>query len=163
MLRVPGKGTEEYINRGHEAHAAREAARVQVSPEVLHFDTATGVMVSRLVEGAVTMTPAQFRSRPGAPARAGAGDAPVAPVRMRIFNFRFELFAMIDDYLKVLAGKDTPLPQGYHDVVTEAGGGAHGAERAPAAVRRPAIAIRCARTSWIPMGACGWSTGSTRA
>ena len=120
VLRVPGKGTEEYINRRHEAHAAREAARVQVSPEVLHFDTATGVMVSRLVEGAVTMTPAQFRARPGAPARAGAvmrqlhrSDA--------LFNFRFELFAMIDDYLKVLAGKDTPLPQGYHDVVSEAG------------------------------------------
>jgi thiamine kinase-like enzyme len=120
VLRVPGKGTEEYINRSHEDHAAREAARVQVSPEVLHFDTATGVMVSRLVDGAVTMTPAHFRSRPGAPARAGTvmrqlhrSDA--------IFSFRFELFAMIDDYLKVLAGKDTPLPEGYHDVVTEAG------------------------------------------
>ncbi len=72
VLRVPGKGTEEYINRSHEAHAAREAARVQVSPEVLHFDTTTGVMVSRLVEEAVTMTPAQFRSRPSAPARAAA-------------------------------------------------------------------------------------------
>jgi thiamine kinase-like enzyme len=38
-----------------------------------------------------------------------------------IFHFRFELFAMIDEYLRVLAGKDTPLPEGYHDVVTEAG------------------------------------------
>ncbi|HEV7431875.1 MAG TPA: hypothetical protein VGN77_02450, partial [Steroidobacteraceae bacterium] len=71
VLRVPGKGTQEYINRGHEAQAAREAARVQVSPEVLHFDTQTGVMVSRLVDAAVTMTPENFRARPGAPARAG--------------------------------------------------------------------------------------------
>jgi len=53
VLRVPGRGTEEYINRRHEAHAAREAARVQVSPEVLHFDAQTGVMVARLVEAAV--------------------------------------------------------------------------------------------------------------
>jgi len=121
VLRIPGKGTEEYINRGHEAHAARETARVQVSPAVLHFDLATGVMVTRLVERAVTMTPETFRTRAGSPARAGRvlrqlhrSDA--------AFKFRFELFAMIDDYLKVLAGKDARLPAGYHDVVAEAAG-----------------------------------------
>ncbi len=120
VLRVPGKGTEEYINRVHEAKAARAAARVQVGPPVLHFDTQSGVMVSRLVDSAVTMTPANFHSRPGAPARAGAvmrrlhrSDA--------VFDFRFELFAMIDEYLRVLAGKETPLPSGYHDLVSEAG------------------------------------------
>jgi thiamine kinase-like enzyme len=120
VLRVPGTGTEEYINRTHEAHAARETARVEVSPEVLQFDLGTGVMVTRLVEHAVTMTPDNFRTRSEAPARAGEvlrrlhhSDA--------VFSFRFELFAMIDDYLNVLAGKQTALPAGYHDVVQEAG------------------------------------------
>jgi thiamine kinase-like enzyme len=77
-------------------------------------------MVSRLVEAAVTMTPADFYSRPLAPARAGAvlrrlhrSDA--------LFDFKFELFSMIDEYLRVLAGKDTPLPSGYHEIVSEAG------------------------------------------
>ncbi|TGR36573.1 LPS biosynthesis choline kinase, partial [Mesorhizobium sp. M1C.F.Ca.ET.195.01.1.1] len=41
-LRIPGKGTEEYINRANEAIAAREAARAGVSPEVLHVDPGTG-------------------------------------------------------------------------------------------------------------------------
>ncbi len=120
VLRLPGKGTEEYINRAHEAQAARETARVAVSPAVLQFDLGTGVMVTRLVERAMTMTPEKFRAVAGAPARAGgvlrrlhASDA--------VFSFRFELFAMIDDYLKVLAGKETVLPAGYHDVVQEAG------------------------------------------
>jgi len=119
VLRIPGKGTEEYINRVNEAQAAREAARVGVSPDVLHFDLKTGVMITRLVDHAVTMTPDNFRTIAGAPGRAGevfrklhASDAK--------FKFRFELFAMIDDYLKVLAGKDTALPDGYHDVVREA-------------------------------------------
>jgi len=40
-LRVPGKGTEQYINRGNEAVAAREAARAGIGPEVLHFDADT--------------------------------------------------------------------------------------------------------------------------
>lgn len=118
VLRLPGKGTEEYINRAHEAQAAREAARVDVSPAVLHVDLSTGVMVSRLVDDAVTMTPQAFRTRSGAPGRAGE-------VLRRLhrsdaaFSFRFELFAMIEDYLKVLAGKETTLPAGYHDVVQE--------------------------------------------
>jgi thiamine kinase-like enzyme len=36
------------------------------------------------------------------------------------FPFRFELFAMIDEYLKVLAAKTVALPEGYHAVVAEA-------------------------------------------
>ena len=120
VLRIPGKGTEEYINRRDEAHAARETARVQVSPEVLHFDEHSGLMVARLVEGAVTMTPEKFRSRPGAPARAGQVLRQLHQSGAH-FNFRFELFAMIDGYLKVLAGKDSALPSGYHELVAEAG------------------------------------------
>ena len=37
-----------------------------------------------------------------------------------VFPFRFELFAMIDDYLKVLSTKTVDLPDGYGDVVREA-------------------------------------------
>ena len=120
VLRLPGKGTEEYINRANEAQAAAEAARAGVSPEVLFADAATGVMVTRLVGGAVTMSPDNFKSIAGAPARAGA-------VFRRLhssgatFNFRFELFSMIDEYLKVLSTKSIDLPEGYHDVVREAG------------------------------------------
>jgi thiamine kinase-like enzyme len=120
VLRIPGKGTEEYISRIHEAQAAREAARVQVSPAVLHVDPATGVMVTRLIDNAVTMSADAFRSRPGAPARAGAVLRRLH-TSGAVFTFRFELFAMIDDYLKVLAGRDAQLPAGYHDVVSEAG------------------------------------------
>ena len=69
-IRVPGKGTEEYINRANEAVAAREAAKAGVSPEVLYFDD-NGVMVTRFVDGAQTMSPAAFKLNEGAPARAG--------------------------------------------------------------------------------------------
>ena len=120
VLRIPGRGTEEYISRTHEAQAAREAARVQVSPAVLHVDPATGVMVTRLIDNAVTMSAEAFRNRPGAPGRAGAVMRRLH-TSGAVFTFRFELFAMIDDYLKVLAGRDAELPAGYHGVVSEAG------------------------------------------
>src|SRR5712671_6615958 len=70
-LRIPGKGTEEYINRANEAVAAREAAKAGVSPDVLHVDGKTGLMVTRFIAGAETMSPEKFKTRPGSPARAG--------------------------------------------------------------------------------------------
>ncbi len=117
-LRLPGAGTEEYIDRANEAQAAREAARAGVSPEVLYADPDSGIMVTRFIEGTETMTPDTFKTRTGAPGRAGkafrklhASDA--------TFIFRFELFAMIDDYLGILSGKTVDLPDGYHDVLEE--------------------------------------------
>ena len=118
-LRIPGKGTEEYINRANEAVAAREAARARVSPEVIHFDAGTGIMVTKYIDGAVTMSPANFKSRAGSPARAGRAFRQLHDSNAK-FNFRFELFAMIDGYLRILATKDVDLPAGYHDVVREA-------------------------------------------
>lgn len=119
-LRIPGKGTEEYINRANEAVAAREAAKAGVSPEVLHFDGATGLMATRFIDGAETMSPEKFKTRPGSAARAGEAFRKLHRSGA-VFPFRFELFAMIDDYLKVLSTKDVALPAGYHDVVREAG------------------------------------------
>ncbi|MET3519680.1 thiamine kinase-like enzyme [Mesorhizobium abyssinicae] len=118
-LRIPGKGTEEYINRANEAVAAREAAKAGVSPEVLHADAGTGVLVSRYVAGAETMSPEKFKTRAGSPARAGEAFRKLHSSGA-VFPFRFELFAMIDDYLRVLSTKDVALPAGYHDVVREA-------------------------------------------
>ncbi len=119
VLRLPGKGTEEYINRENEAQAATEAAKAGVSPDVLYVDAATGVMVTRLVDNAITMSPENFKSIAGSPARAGEVFRLLHTSGAK-FNFRFELFAMIDEYLKVLATKDIELPAGYHDVVKEA-------------------------------------------
>ena len=118
-LRMPGAGTEEYINRANEEVAAREAAKAGVSPEVVHFDAATGIMVTRYIDGTVTMSPDLFRSRKGSPARAGEAFRKLH-TSGAAFPFRFELFAMIDDYLKILSTKDVALPDGYHDVVREA-------------------------------------------
>jgi len=119
VLRLPGRGTEDYIDRANEAIAARAAAEAGVSPEVLHADPVTGLMVTRFIEGTETMTPDAFRGRQGSPARAGQAFARLHRSGAR-FPFRFELFAMIDDYLGLLSGKDVALPEGYHDVVRDA-------------------------------------------
>ncbi len=119
VLRIPGDGTEAYIDRGVEAHNARVAAAAGVSAEVLFFDEADGLMLARYLDGCTTMTPDTFCTTPGAPMRAA-----VALKRMheftRPFQFRFELFSMIDDYLATLSKLGAKLPDGYYDVVKEA-------------------------------------------
>ena len=119
-LRIPGRGTEEYINRENEAVAAGEAARAGVSPEVLHFDARTGIMVTRFVEGCETMSPDAFRQRRGSAARAGEALARLH-ASGAVFPFRFELFSMIDRYLRLLSEKPVAFPEGYADVLREAG------------------------------------------
>jgi thiamine kinase-like enzyme len=84
---------------------------------VLHVDPGRGLMLTRHVEGR-TMTPALFRE-PGAAGRAAAALGRLHRSGAR-FAFRFELFAMIEDYLKVLTGLDAVLPEGYHAAVAEA-------------------------------------------
>jgi thiamine kinase-like enzyme len=136
VLRLPGKGTEEYIDRANEAAAAHAAAAAGVSPDVLFVDPASGIMVTRYVADTVTMTPEAFHTRPGAPARAGRAFRQLHESRA-VFPARFELFDMIDGYLRLLSTKDVALPEGYHDVVAEAEG-----VRA-ALARRPLPSVAC--------------------
>ena len=119
VLRLPGHGTAAYIDRANEVAAAHAAADAGVSPAVIHADPASGIMLTRFVPGTVTMSPAAFRARPGSPARAARAFAHLHGSGAR-FPARFELFQMIDDYLRLLSGKDVALPPGYHDVLAEA-------------------------------------------
>lgn len=138
VLRLPGKGTEEYIDRSNEAAAAHAAAAAGVSPEVLFVDPQSGIMVTRYIDGATTMTPEAFRTRPGAPARAGRAFRQLHESGA-VFPARFELFDMIDGYLRLLSTKDVALPDGYHDVVAEAEGVRRALSRRPS----PSVACHC--------------------
>jgi thiamine kinase-like enzyme len=118
-LRLPGAGTEAYINRAVERANAEAAAAAGVSPEVVYFG-ADGVMMTRYVDGSTTMSAERFRETAGAVERAGVAFRQLHD-KSKPFAFRFELFAMIDDYLKLLAQLGAELPEGYHEVVAEAG------------------------------------------
>ncbi len=119
VLRIPGEGTEVYIDRAVEVHNAKVAARAGVSAEVIYADSGTGVMLTRCIDDIVTMTPDEFTTRDGAAARAGKALKQMHSCG-EDFQFRFELFAMIDDYLGILDKQKAELPEGYADVVRAA-------------------------------------------
>lgn len=56
VLRLPGAGTEKYIDRAAEAHDAALAAGAGLTPEILYADPASGLMLTRFVDGAETLS-----------------------------------------------------------------------------------------------------------
>ena len=119
IVRIPGKGTEDYINRTFEYNNAMAAWRAGISAEIIWSDVEKGIMVSKAINGIETMTPKFFSSRKGSPARAGLALAKLHNSG-ETFDFRFDLFNMIDDYLNILSSKNAELPDGYHDIVKAA-------------------------------------------
>ena len=119
IVRIPGPGTEEYIDRVVEANNAKVAAKVGVSPKVIYADTNSGIMITETVKNIETMSPDLFKMRKEAPKRAGLALAKLHNSG-ETFEFRFELFSMIDEYLEILSTKDVNFPNGYHEVVNAA-------------------------------------------
>jgi thiamine kinase-like enzyme len=116
VLRLPGAGTQDYINRQVEAVAARATAAIGVNAPVLLFDP-DGLQVTGFVEGQ-TMSEAAFKDE-GAIARAAAALRKVHQTSAKFAN-RFELFAMVDHYFGLLKSKGATLPAGYAEALAQA-------------------------------------------
>ncbi len=131
LLRVAGEGTEAYIDRTVEAHNAQIAAEAGVSAAVLFVDTTSGLMLADYLDGCVTMSAENFKTRKGSAARAGYIMKKLHDCGIS-FEFRFELFSMIDEYLNTLKNLEAELPEGYHDVVKQTEPVQRALERYPA-------------------------------
>ncbi|MFN8022412.1 MAG: choline kinase family protein [Acidimicrobiales bacterium] len=137
VLRMPGAGTSEYIDRRAEETAARSAAAAGVNAEVVFFDATDGLMVTAFVDGAATMNAERFRDL-DAVARAGRAfrqlHTTAAP-----FATDFQLFPMIDEYKALLASKGATLPDGYDELQARA----DATRRALEATARPVVPSHC--------------------
>ncbi len=117
LLRIPGVGTEAYIDRSIEAHDAQVAAAAGVSAQVLFFDPDDGLMLAEYIDG-TTLDAGGFKN-PGSITRAAT-----ALRRMhqhpQPFKKRFDVFEQIDEYLDLVNQLKAPLPEGYQQVKAEA-------------------------------------------
>lgn len=111
VVRIPGAGTSEFIDRRAEEVAARSAAAAGVNCDVVFFDASDGLALTRFVEGATTMTPAGFSDH-GAVARAGR-VLRLLHDRAAPFAIDFSLFPVIDDYRRIIEGRDAAMPVGF--------------------------------------------------
>jgi thiamine kinase-like enzyme len=109
LLRVPGPGTAEYIDRAAEEHNARAAAAAGVNAEILFFDPRDGTMLTRFIRG-TPMSAERFREDPTAPARAARTLRRVHRSD-ELFVSAFDPFEKAADYRRILDRMRHPVPK----------------------------------------------------
>ncbi|MFI5017805.1 MAG: hypothetical protein ACHQHK_07665, partial [Dongiales bacterium] len=97
VLRLPGKGTEQYIDRAGEAANARAVAGLGLAPPILYSDPASGVMLSRYIAGAVPLSPERLRE--GDHFRAAVGLLRRLHGSGLVFTGEMRLYPKLDQYL----------------------------------------------------------------
>ena len=63
ILRLPGSGTERYIDRAGEIANAQAAASLGIAPKIVFADPESGVMVTRFIEGAAPLSPQRLKDK----------------------------------------------------------------------------------------------------
>lgn len=112
FVRVPGPSTELLaVDRANELYNTRAAATAGVGPRVLDHDPASGALVLEWIDGR-TMSNEAF-AEPGTPAR-------IADALRRLhagprFRDDFDMFRLVEHYLRVVEERSIRIPDGYRD------------------------------------------------
>src|SRR5690625_195578 len=61
VIRIPGYGTEELVNRKEEKDNLIYATKLGINPPLLYFNADSGLKITRQIEGASPITPALVR------------------------------------------------------------------------------------------------------
>ncbi len=118
VLRLAGEGTSDYIDRKAELYNASIATEAGVNADIVHFDVASGTMISRYIENAVTMDIQGFKDHEVLK-RTGIAFSKLHNCGKQ-FTGQFELFDQIDQYLAVLKSLNAELPDGYAEIQKDA-------------------------------------------
>ena len=107
VLRVPGIGTDMFIDRDNERECMLEVSRVGVGPKVVHVVKPENAMVIDFVDGEI-MHPETMAGHPDRLRQA------VATVRVfhdkAVFKNEIRVFQMLRDYTKIARDIKAPMP-----------------------------------------------------
>lgn len=118
VARIPGEGTEEYVDRKADEQAARVTSELGVNAPLVHYDAQAGIQITRFIDDGITMSAELFKD-PGAVRRAALSFKRLHGSGRTFLN-RFDEKEIARSYLEILRSKDAPLPQGYDRVQREA-------------------------------------------
>jgi len=102
VLRLPGPGTQHYIDRANEAVNAAAVASIGLAPELVFIEPSSGVMLTRYVSGASPLSPRSLED----PAQLTAAVCLLRRLHESGLAFRgvMRLYPKLDEYLR-LAGQ----------------------------------------------------------
>ncbi|GLS34960.1 choline/ethanolamine kinase [Mesorhizobium tianshanense] len=118
VLRVPGEGTEQYVDRRADEQAGRLTSNLGVNAELIHYEPGTGVQLTRYIDGATMMTPDLFKDLDSC-SRAGMVFAKLHRSGATFYQ-EFNDVRKAQEYLDVLKQMGGRFPEGYDDLQKEA-------------------------------------------
>ena len=107
-MRMPGAGTNEYIDRSAEMANVRALEGLPFTPEVVYADAGTGLLVTRFLEGAASLTTEAYANE------ADVRDMCAVLAQLHgsgvAFGNEFDLDAGVLEYREVLNREGYVLP-----------------------------------------------------
>ncbi|CAH2713937.1 Thiamine kinase [Neobacillus rhizosphaerae] len=114
--RIPGKGTEQYINRLDEKVNSEITSLLGINPEVIYFNAETGLKIVRFIPDAETLNPKTGTREDNLIQVAGIFQT--LHTSGETFNARFDVFEKITEYETLLEVLNGVLFDG-HDAVKQ--------------------------------------------
>ncbi|OZC89957.1 choline/ethanolamine kinase--aminoglycoside phosphotransferase [Rhodococcus sp. 06-412-2C] len=118
FMKLPGAGSESFIDRSLANEAARRAGALDIGPEVVQFDPVTGVEVIEFLEGYRACTNGDLK-RPEIPM--GMIDLYRVLHSGSKLSITKTIFDMIDEHLDQVAELDVRLPRDGEVILAEYG------------------------------------------
>jgi len=119
VVRIPGEGTEEYINRQADGQAARITSEIGVNAPVVYYDEKSGTQITQFIENSRTFRMPGVCDDPQALARAARAFHRLH-TSGKTFLTRFDEKVIAAEYMDILRKKGARLPDGYERVQREA-------------------------------------------
>ncbi|MGV2939729.1 NTP transferase domain-containing protein [Mesobacillus sp. LC4] len=113
-VRVPGKGTEHYINRGAEKINSGITSKIGINPNVVHFNDYTGLKIVEYIPEAETLNPKTGKREDNLVKVANVFST--LHNSGEVFTDRFDVFEKITEYEKVLDKLKGKLFNGHDEV-----------------------------------------------
>lgn len=113
-VRLPGKGTEKFLNRSIEKNASYIASKLGINPKIAYFNEYTGLKIVDYIPNAETLNPGTGKRE--------ENIIMVAEIFKRLHNSgenfieRFDVFEKIEEYEQILKNANGKLIEGYSDV-----------------------------------------------
>lgn len=118
VLRVPGEGTEHYVDRSADEQGSRLTSELGINAKLEFYESGSGVQLTRYVDGAQMMTPELFKDLEAC-ARAGKIFSTLHRCG-RKFDNEFNDLQKAQEYLDVLNKIGGKFPDGYDELQKEA-------------------------------------------
>ena len=111
VVRMPGAGTDEFINRSEEKKNLELGAVLGINPEQLYFNTETGLKITRMIPDAETLTPRMTKKEEIM--KMVTSVLNILHHSELKMNNSFELFNLMEKYEKIARGANGVFFEGF--------------------------------------------------